>query len=357
MTKEVKDYIINQLQNFNIDYNELFVFRNINYIAVDEKGFVSGFSRQPKPVKHMWCARRMDDPTFVIPIIVPKDLIRNFTKEIISKEQLKRLAPFFVCFKETNELTQNTMTEDVKNYIIDEFIRGNVEIDLDYKFIAVDQDGDVMGYEKKPGFDTRKKLWVAYFRKFKYGRFYKKTDGRRVTVPENLIKDFSKEIISVEEFNKLLKQKKERDNNNNNMIASGKVSNGIITSPIFENKDDIKNDDNPYVLNQLESLRPIFIEKQQINPYFACNFNEIYHTDNFYYKSRSARHQTENIIFSFEYNDIANDPKVITIPLSRHEYERWCNGLSLDSWLFDARDIRSVYHLKKYDKNKEKEEE
>ena len=135
------------------------------------------------------------------------------------------------------------------------------------------------------------------------------------------------------------------------MIDSGKVSNGITTCPIFENKDD-----DPYVLNQLESLRPIFIEKQQINPYFACNFNEIYHTDNFYYKSRTARSLIENITFIFEYNDIANDPKVITISLSRQEYERWCNGLRLDSWLFDAHDIRSVYHLKKYDKNKEKEE-
>ena len=350
MTKEVKDYIINQLQNFNID-SDIVAFKDVNYIAVNSDGWVYGYKQKPRTTNYRWSNSYKDTLITFIHIKVPENLIRNFAKEIISMKQLKRLAKF----KETNELIQSTMTENVKNYIIDTFIRDNVKIDPDCKFIAVDQNGCIKWFPEKPGFDTRLKCWATYFKDFRCGLFLDKTTDLSLCVPENLIKDFTKEIISVEDFNKLLKQKKEEKDNN--MIASGKVSNGIITSPIFENKDDIKNDDNPYVLNQLESLRPIFIEKQQINPYFSHNFNEIYHTDNFYYKSRTERHQTENIIFSFEYNDIANDPKVITIPLSRQEYERWCNnGLMLDSWLFDAHDIRSVYHLKKYDKNKGKEE-
>lgn len=443
MTKEVKDYIINQLQNFNIDINNV-AFKNVNYIAVNSDGHVYGYKQKPRAAKYIWHSALS---TF-IPIQVPIPLVRNFKKEIISMEQFRR---FTTQLKETNELIQSTMTENVKNYIIDTFIRENIKISPDCKFITVDQDGCIKWFIKKPGFDTELKCWVTYFKDFGYRFFLNKITDLPLHVPINLINDFSKEIIdaceirkeiekrlqyvnngmsnevldyllyifdknniglntkinyiavekdgkvcgyinlptasekhglwitfhteeeifeintiqgkyspiyipsalftdfskeiiSVEDFNKLLKEKKEKDNN---MIAYGKVSNGIITSPIFENKDDIKNDDNPYVLNQLESLRPIFIEKQQINPYFACNFNDIYHTDNFYYKSRSARHQTENIIFSFEYNDIANDPKVITIPLSRHEYERWCNGLSLDSWLFDAHTIRQVFNLRK----------
>lgn len=345
MTKEVKDYIINQLQNFNIDIN-IVAFKDVNYIAVNSDGYVYGYQQKPRTAKYIWHSAL----STYMNIRVPETLIRNFKKEIISMKQFKR---FTTKVKETNELTQSTMTEDVKNYIIDTFIRDNVKIDPDCKFITVDQNGCIKGFIKKPGFDTRLKCWDTYFKDFRCGLFLDKTTDLSLCVPENLIEDFSKEIISIEEFNKLLKQKKEKDNN---MIGSGKVSSGITTSPIFENKDDIKNDDNPYVLNHLESLRPIFIEKQQINPYFARNFNEIYHTDNFYYKSRTVRSLIENIIFIFEYNDIANNPQVINIPLSREEYERWCNGLRLDSWLFDDHDIRSVYHLEKYDKNKEKEE-
>ena len=457
MTKEVKDYIINQLQNFNIDIN-IVAFKDVNYITVNSDGYVYGYHQKPRVAKYVWYKSYRDDlPTFMN-IRVPIHLVRNFKKEIISMKQFRR---FTTQLKETNELIQSTMTENVKNYIIDTFIRDNVKISPDCKFITVDQNGCIEWFIKKPGFDTELKCWVTYFKDFYRKFFHDKTTDLSLCVPENLIEDFSKEIInadeireaitkrlqnvnngmsnevldyllyifdknniglntkinyiavekdgkvcgyinlptandklglwttfhpeeeifeintiqgkyspiyipsalftdfskeiiSVEDFSQLLKQKKEEKDNN--MIASGNVSNGITTYPIFENKDDTKNDDNPYVLNQLESLRPIFIEKQQINPYFACNFNEIYHTDNFYYKSRTVHSLIENITFIFEYNDIANDPKVITIPLSREEYERWCNGIMLDSWLFDAHDIRSIYHLKKYDKNKGKEE-
>ena len=245
------------------------------------------------------------------------------------------------------------MTKEVKDYIINQLQNFNIDINnvafKNVNYIAVNSDGHVYGYQQKPR--AAKYIWHSAISTF-----------MNIRVPIPLVRNFKKEIISVEDFNKLLKQRRK----DSNMIDTGKVTNGIITYPIFENNYDntTKNnkDNNPYMLDKLESLRPIFIEKQQINPYFSRNFNEIYHTDNFYYKSRTARHQTENIIFSFEYNDIANDPKVITIPLSIQEYERWCNGLMLDSWLFDAHVIRQVFNLRKINneyqyKNKGKKEE
>ena len=464
MTKKVRNYIINQLQNFNIDIN-IVAFKNVNYIAMNSDGYVYGYQQKPRTAKYIWHSALS---TFMH-IKVPKPLIRNFKNEIISMKQFRR---FTTKLKETNELIQSTMTENVKNYIIDTFIRYNVKISPDCKFITVNQNGCIKWFIKKPGFDTELKCWVTYFKDF-YRNFFcdKIGDLLSLWVPTNLINDFtkeiinadeirkeienrlqdvnngmsnevldyllyifdknniglntkinyialgkdgkvygyqnhptaaikcdtwkthnsdeeifeihtcpgvyspiyvplrfftdfSKEIISVEDFNKLLKQKRK----DKNMIESGKVSNGIITYPIFESNvvttTTTKNDkeNNPYMLNMLESLRPIFIEKQQINPYFARNFNEIYHTDNFYYKDRVGRYPTENVIFNFEYNDIANDPKVITIPLSRQEYERWRNGLMLDSWLFDEHTIKQVFNLRKIpneyqDKNKEEEEE